>query len=450
MSQPGARRARIFRSGSGPLSSQPDLYPPSVDDLLPEDHVVRVLLALVEDAVGESLRAVSQDRGGFLHDPCRMFAVWMYGYVTGCSSSRRLEEACKYDVRFAFLSGGTRPDHTTLSRFRDNLRHKMPGLLVQVSAAGASKGRVSGQIAVVDGTKIAGVSSQWRRKVESSVEADVTADGEARTMRSGPGAYVRGYNSQVAVDLESGFILGQTTSSEANDYAQMEAVLMSIVDSRNPLPEKVVADAGYDSSLNHQAMETLQVASFVCPQRHHVQVFQPDSEGILRCRAGYIPSLTQTTKRGILYDVHRVNRCRKCPHRTACRVSPNSPQKEMTVRSGTRLGAREANQARAESDEGQQLLRLRGPTIELVFARIKQLFGFRRFKLSGLRGASLEFALVALSYNFWLLGRAFLRAFGRLLGQNPMFLAPKIRTNRLIIWPQAGSNIQSATNATAW
>jgi hypothetical protein len=47
-----------------------------------------------------------------------MVKVWLYGYMMGVRSSRKLERALHEDIGFRVLSGNQQPDHWTLSDFR--------------------------------------------------------------------------------------------------------------------------------------------------------------------------------------------------------------------------------------------------------------------------------------------------------------------------------------------
>ena len=42
--------------------------------------------------------------------------VWLYGFMTGCRSSRKLEAACRDQVPHLWLTGWQVPDHNTLWR----------------------------------------------------------------------------------------------------------------------------------------------------------------------------------------------------------------------------------------------------------------------------------------------------------------------------------------------
>lgn len=420
MAKSGPRSVRVFRSGNGPLSDQPSLLPTTSDDLLESSHEVRSLWPLIESSVGCVLRGVAQDQGGILHDPARMFAVWMYALMQGQASSRNLEELCRYDVRYGFLSGGTRPDHATLARFRRRFEEVLPDLFSRVAQEGKASGLLGSRPLAVDGTKVPGAHSQWRRALARAGDFD----SDARDMTDGHGMFLTGYNAQVAVDTGSTFVAGCSLSNEANDFGQMEPVLSAVKSQSAVELTQVVADSGFDSSPNHEAVQAHGAEGFIRPRKDHSVVFARDERGVLRCPAGHRPSLTHTTKSGLAYDVYRVSQCRNCPLKEGCGLKGKASQKEMAVRRGTRPELRTENSKRCQSPEGQALLRLRGPTVELAFARMKALFGFRRFRLENLAGARLEFSLLVLSYNLRLLMELFWALFEAVWTQNDSLKRP--------------------------
>lgn len=50
--------------------------------------------------------------------PITLFQIVLLGYMTGNFSSRKIEQACKTDIRFMWiLEGEETPDHSTIARF---------------------------------------------------------------------------------------------------------------------------------------------------------------------------------------------------------------------------------------------------------------------------------------------------------------------------------------------
>jgi len=66
---------------------------------------------------------------------------------------------------------------------------------------------------------------------------------------------------------------------------------------------------------------------------------------------------------------------------------------------GPEASAKEQMAHRLKTAVGQALYRWRKQTVEPVFGIIKEVMGFRRFRLRGRAKVSLEWTLVCLSYN---------------------------------------------------
>lgn len=132
------------------------LLPPSLDDWLPEEHLVRFIADLVDEHLDLSRihAAYTEGRGGPPYDPRLMVRILLYGYTTGMRSSRKLEAACIDVVAFRWLAAGSAPDYRAIARFRKRHLSALGHLFVQALALCQSAGMVSlGQVAL-DGTKV--------------------------------------------------------------------------------------------------------------------------------------------------------------------------------------------------------------------------------------------------------------------------------------------------------
>jgi len=317
----------------------------------------------------------------------------MFGLMRGLRSSRSLEDACACDCRFVYLSDGLEPDHATLARFRQKLGSELEDLFCLVCQEAERRGILERRGMVVDGTKVAAARSQWRKALEEAEDADALEE-EAQKMVS-RGQYLVGYNLQMAADMKSGLVTGYVASTNPADQIQMDSVIEASHRQSGGLPEKVVTDRGYDSSGNAHALASRGVKGFIpLAMADSRPPFRVDEAGNIRCPAGHIAS--KTGAKGSRY-VYRIFRCAACPQKKACGVKGD--RRDYTAARGAIPGARLEANARCETEEGRALLRLRGPTIERVFGHFKWNLGFRRLVLRGLKGATLEFGLLTLSYN---------------------------------------------------
>jgi transposase len=143
------------------------LFPPTLEELLPADHPARYVAAFVDglDRAAWMALGVAPDgaaRGALAYHPQVLLGVWLYGFMSGIRSSRKLEGACRDQVPFLWLSGWQRPDHHTLWRFYRSHRAEMRRLLKRTVRVAITAGLVDLAVQAVDGTRVAGSAARER------------------------------------------------------------------------------------------------------------------------------------------------------------------------------------------------------------------------------------------------------------------------------------------------
>ena len=94
------------------------LFPPSVQEWLPKDHLARFVVDVVEQLDLSGLEESYAGRGSDAHHPAMLVALLLYGYATGTFSSRALERASYDSIAFRYVTANTHPDHDTINSFR--------------------------------------------------------------------------------------------------------------------------------------------------------------------------------------------------------------------------------------------------------------------------------------------------------------------------------------------
>lgn len=130
-----------------------------------------------------------------------MLATWFFAYSVGVRSSRKLEEKCCRDMHFIFVSGNLRPDHTSLSRFRQRHLCLLPDLFVQIVRIAKEKGLSQFKTICIDGTRI---------KANASRDKSVDGKGLDKLL-----AEVRSDNAEYLTDC--GLADGQASSLEETE-----------------------------------------------------------------------------------------------------------------------------------------------------------------------------------------------------------------------------------------
>ncbi len=294
------------------------LLPPSLDELVAKDHPARFVAAFVDALdmptwAGMEIELAGDPLGAPAYDPRALLSVWVYGFMTGVRSSRKLEAACRDQMPYLWLTGWQRPDHNTLWRFYQAHREQMRKLLKRTVKTAVRLGLVDLAVQAVDGTKIPGNAARERtydrgglerllKRTEAAIlelEAqnrggdegapsrlpeDLTraetlkeqvaaaleqlkaeeapkevnlSDPEARLMKGRQGL-VAGYNAQAVVsglDKEkagtSGLLItGAEAVNDPDDHAQLVPMLEEAREMTGQVAGVSLADGGYHSGEN--------------------------------------------------------------------------------------------------------------------------------------------------------------------------------------------------------
>lgn len=156
------------------------LLPPSVDEWLPEKHLARFVVEVID---GLDLRPMSgsyRGAGSASYHPSLLLGILVYGYATGVFSSRKLERATYDSVAFRFIAANEHPDHDTIAAFRRRFLKDIECLFVQVLLLAREMGMLKMGTVGLDGTKIhanasrhSALSYEHAGKIEAQLKAEV-------------------------------------------------------------------------------------------------------------------------------------------------------------------------------------------------------------------------------------------------------------------------------------
>lgn len=135
--------------------SQAMLLPPSLEELIPAGHLVRVVNEMIERIDMQVLRRQYKGGGTSAYDPKLLLKVIVYAYTQRTFSSRGIAKELRENVNYMWLSGMNQPDHRTINRFRGKVMKAVVeevfyGILEQL----LDLGYVDLESYFVDGTKI--------------------------------------------------------------------------------------------------------------------------------------------------------------------------------------------------------------------------------------------------------------------------------------------------------
>jgi transposase len=132
----------------------PYLFPPSVEDWLPEQHLARFVVDVVAKLDLHELKMPYAGVGSEAFNPEMLLALLFYGYATGVFSSRKLEQATHDSIAFRYIAANTHPDHDTLATFRKRFLAQLQPLFVQILLLAKTLGFLKMGKISLDGSKI--------------------------------------------------------------------------------------------------------------------------------------------------------------------------------------------------------------------------------------------------------------------------------------------------------
>lgn len=162
------------------------LEPCEFDRLVPEEHEVRTIWAVVErlDLSGfyEEIQARGSVPGRSATDPRILVALWLYATQNGVGGGRELARLCQDHAGYRWLRGGVSLNYHTLNDFRVIHATKLDDLFTDILACLVHRGVVQVNRITQDGTRVragAGSSSFRRRGTLETLQAQMREHVEA-------------------------------------------------------------------------------------------------------------------------------------------------------------------------------------------------------------------------------------------------------------------------------
>jgi transposase len=415
--------------------SQGTLFPIVLDDLVPADHVCRVIDAFVDRLEMEQLgfvRAEAAETGRPGYDPRDLLKLYLYGYLHQMRSSRRLEAECRRNVELMWLLARLYPDHKSIAEFRRTHREAVTAAGAELVQFARSVGLIRGQWIAIDGSKFRAASSarsvldrealqRYLDQMESAdSEQETTIDGsavpsaleklrrhpepEARFMRTADGK-VPAYNVQTAVDAEHALIVTHQVTTAGNDSSRLQPVAeaVRVVLGNGAEAINIVADTGYSNGEQVGICEASGLIPHI-PAKRSINShgdgtlldrtafrYQPETDSFL-CPAGQTLERKQLSRkdRAVVYQGQPAI-CGACALKPTCTMS----SRRLVTR---HLDEEALNRMHRRATP--QVMRLRRSTVEHPFATLKyRILGHPRFLLRGLRGTQTEISLAVMAYN---------------------------------------------------
>ncbi len=156
------------------------LLPPSVDEWLPQRHLARFVVEVIDGLDLSELVKAYRGSGSASYHPAMLLGLMVYGYATKTFSSRAIERATYDSVAFRFIAGNEHPDHDTIATFRKRFLPQIQALFVDVLKLARAMGMLKLGTVALDGTKIhanasrhSALSYGHAKKIERQLKKEV-------------------------------------------------------------------------------------------------------------------------------------------------------------------------------------------------------------------------------------------------------------------------------------
>jgi len=431
----------------------PYIFPPCVQDYLPEDHLARFVVDIVDQLDLNHLSAVYTGRGSKPFHPAMLVSLLFYGYATGVFSSRKLEKASYDSIAFRYICANSNPDHDTIASFRKRFLPELSALFVEILVVAEVMGLVKLGSVSLDGTKIKANASKhkalswdYANRLEVQLQQEVrellrlaeAADQSARPEDMDiPEELQRREERLVAIARAKEEIKVRAEERFEREQAEYEEKLakrkaraketgkkprgkppkppsagprgkdqVSLTDAESRIMPS--AGGGFEQAYNAQAgvdVEThLIVEQHVTQHTNDKQEIEPALAALeqlpvalgkvkkLLADTGYFSAdnVDQCIEGGIEPFIAEKRQSHNIPLLERFSADPEPPENATPV---------QAMRHRLQTQEGKAVYAKRKATVETVFGIVKDVLGFRQFLLRGLDAVQGEWSLVCIGWN---------------------------------------------------
>lgn len=128
----------------------------SLEDLIEEENPVRAIDVIVNRLDMAELGFVhsqTKETGRKPYAPSDMLKLYLYGYLNGIRSSRKLERECGRNIELMWLLRKLNPDFKTIADFRKNNKEAIQRVFYRFSIICDELGLLGKEIVAIDGSK---------------------------------------------------------------------------------------------------------------------------------------------------------------------------------------------------------------------------------------------------------------------------------------------------------
>ena len=429
------------------------LMPPSVEEWLPQRHLARFVVEVVDGLDLSAMRKSYRGTGSASYHPAVLLSLLVYGYATGVFSSRKLERATYDSVAFRFIAANDHPDHDTIATFRRRFLKEIEALFVQVLLLAREMGVLKMGTVALDGTKVhanasrhSALSYEHAGKIEAQLKdeaAELLKKAETADQTDIPdGMSIPEELARRQERLEKLAAARATIEARAKErFEREQAEYQAKMAARAAKTEATgkkpggkppepptegarptdqvnltdeesrimpVAGGGFEQCYNAQAVvaagSLLVVATDVTQATNDKQQLEPMLNKINELPEGLGKAETLLADNGYFSEAN-VKACEAAKVEPLIATGREAHHPSLNERFAEappppeNPTAVEAMAYRLKTPEGKKLYALRKQVPEPVFGIIKSVLGFRQFLLRGLEQVRGEWSLVTMAWN---------------------------------------------------
>jgi len=421
------------------------MFPPSVEDFVPQGHVAHFVRSTVSEALDLSaiVDCYNEERGYPPYHPVMMTALVLYAYCQGIYPSRRIAKACRERVDFMAVTGMQTPDFRTISDFRKRHMAALEELFVQVLRLCQEAGLVKLGHVALDGTKLKANASKHKamsygrmKKAEPELEAIVRG-----WLRQAEAADLRD-DQEHGVDLNGEELPDWVRDKQRRleKIREARARLQAETQAAEKGEEKKSGGPGRPRKNEPGTPKDSAQTNFTDPQSRIMKshdgfiqgynaqaVVDADSQVIVA--QGLTNNASDAQQLAVMVAQIKQNTGRQARELSAdagyCSEDNLKELRRRHINGYIATGRQKHGQATAAAERNVKLgtyayamwqklrrgghrsrYRLRKQTVEPVFGQVKQGRGFRQFLLRGLRKVAGEWSLICTAHNLLKLAAA--------------------------------------------
>ena len=432
------------------------MFPPNMDDWLPEGHLARFIVDIVKRLDFSDIRSSYSERaiGQKAYEPEMMVSLIFYCLITGVLSSRKMEQATWESIPVRYITGNLHPDHDTIASFRNRMKDFLDKIFLEILLIAHEMGFLKLGTVSLDGTKMKANASKHKAmsyghacklaeqlkeeiaQLISLSEAEERADvgkpeinipdeirrredrlaeierAKAEISRREKERYEKEkaeYEAKMEARKEKEMKTGKKAGGKAPQEPKEEIcnkAQMNLTDEES----RIMAKGGsFEQSYNAQA--SVDVGSHMIVGEHVTQAC--NDKGELTPELSKIEALPENLGKvdKILgdagyYSEENLKSAEKAgmdPYIPAGREKHNEGLKIRMEGAGPKpeeeAGVKERTAYRLKTEEGRNEYSKRKGTSEPVFGIIKKVMGYSSFMTRGFKKVQKEWTLVCIGYN---------------------------------------------------